>query len=81
MSEGLQLPGICCSGTKSRFLTAKAVRNDSLVLDPLQRLSMAASNYAPNAFLIAPAMPSVSAFIFSSDSASTITRASVSVPE
>jgi len=38
-------------------------------------------NHAPNARSITPAIPAVSAFIFSSDSASTITRASASVPE
>ena len=37
--------------------------------------------YAPSAFRIAPAMFSASRFIFSSDSASIITRASASVPE
>ena len=35
----------------------------------------------PSALSIAPAMPSVIRFIVSSDSASTITRASPSVPE
>jgi hypothetical protein len=38
-------------------------------------------HYAPNASWIAPAMLSARARIFSSDSASTITRARVSVPE
>ena len=37
--------------------------------------------YTPSAFRISSAIVAVTAFIFSSDSASTITRASDSVPE
>jgi hypothetical protein len=48
-------------------------------LDAIEGVSPRAQT--PSAPLIAPAIPFVSVFIFSSDSASTITRANASVPE
>ena len=48
---------------------------------PGRRPAPARDIYTPSAVLIAPAIPCASAFIFSSDSASIMTRASASVPE